>query len=203
MPEARSARKKRLQAAGVWKDFLADRKALMAEHPKWAAHQIDVVMTEKYADVEAPEGPDGERIENAADGEAEDTIDPTPDGPQKQFRREDVEWVYQNLDTDASRADAPSPGAFGLREWAKKPGNKGEFYRNFLAKLLPSKAQVDADAARIDDGSSCEDTCRTLLREIADECGDEKSNEASGPQADPGHESVSDGEPAGSDPEAE
>jgi len=71
-----------------------------------------------------------------------------------------VEWVFEVLEDDGYPSGslktleaAPSMGAFGLLKWARhSPNNKAEFYRSFVAKLLPSKSEIDAGLDFGDDG---------------------------------------------------
>jgi hypothetical protein len=47
-------------------------------------------------------------------------------------------WAFEQLDCDwITPADAPSPGAWSLREWARSSMSaRSEFYRTFVAKLV-------------------------------------------------------------------
>jgi len=184
--ETRAEMKQRLMSEGRWQQYLAERRALEEEHPDWGYNDIKTTMEGRYPPLFDGEAVDAEldRPEVEADAELiEDAVDDSAvmvaaTGTAR-FRREDVEWVYANMGVKSLaftkkrlEADAPSPGAYGLWAWAvKSPANESEFYRNFLAKLLPSKSQIDTDDARFDDGSSVEDTCKAILREIEVEDG--------------------------------
>lgn len=53
-------------------------------------------------------------------------------------------WAYENLDADwITPADAPSLGAWSMREWARSsPSTRSEFYKTFVAKIvLPPQEQ--------------------------------------------------------------
>jgi hypothetical protein len=65
--------------------------------------------------------------------------------------RSDIEWAYLNKNNkDALPGDAPNIGAYGLMLWARD--NAHEFYTSIFSKVLPSKAAIDADAVKSDDG---------------------------------------------------
>ncbi len=83
----------------------------------------------------------------------------------------DIIWVYQNMKvTGVKPEDAPSSGAWALLEWARKPANMRDFYKDFLSRMLPTRAEVDREWQHADDGKSVEETCNQLL-ELADELG--------------------------------
>lgn len=83
--------------------------------------------------------------------------------------RQDVYWVYNNIDvTDVTAKDAPSPGAWSMREWARHSGmQRNEFYRNFCAKLLPSKKEMEEEDRLSDDGRDVRNTIDQLLARLA------------------------------------
>jgi hypothetical protein len=68
-------------------------------------------------------------------------------------------WVAENLDADwITPADAPSPGAWSMREWARSsPSTRSEFYKTFVAKIVMppqealrrQKEEKDADHERL------------------------------------------------------
>jgi hypothetical protein len=65
--------------------------------------------------------------------------------------RSDIEWAYLNKNNkDATPDDAPNIGAWGMMTWAREHAH--EFYMSIFTKVLPSKAAIDADAVKSDDG---------------------------------------------------
>ena len=82
-------------------------------------------------------------------------------------------WAFEQLDCDwTTPADAPSPGAWGMLEWARSSmAARTEFYRTFAAKivLLPQEEARRADEERQRKRSTANATTRDaidrLLRE--------------------------------------
>lgn len=60
---------------------------------------------------------------------------------------EAVRWTFEHLDaTWVTPADAPSAGAWSLRESARiNPGTRAEFYRTFVPRMLPTRQQIDRE----------------------------------------------------------
>lgn len=79
--------------------------------------------------------------------------------------REIVEWVFDHLgDKKSELPNAPTAGAKALLEWAQSSdGNKGDFYRVFYARFLPTKQEVDKQDGRGDGTDRCERTIRKLV----------------------------------------
>jgi AraC-like DNA-binding protein len=80
-------------------------------------------------------------------------------------------WAFEHLDADwVTPADAPSPGAWSLLEWARSSiATRTEFYRLFVAKvLLPPQedarqAEKEREERRMANGST-QDAIERLLR---------------------------------------
>lgn len=74
--------------------------------------------------------------------------------------------MHNTLDAeDISWRDAPSVGAWSLREWVREnPGNRTLFYKTFLGRLLPTRSQLDSAIEREDDGSDVEATIERIMR---------------------------------------
>ena len=76
--------------------------------------------------------------------------------------KKDVEWVYQMLAfevDDLDPKDAPSPGAWNLLRRTKGDGgNQNYFFKDLVAKLLPSRTTLEMEERRRDDGSPVDDT---------------------------------------------
>ncbi len=67
-----------------------------------------------------------------------------------------VDWVAANISLSAPDvSEAPSSTAWGMLIWAQAtPGNTNEFWKNIFPKLMPTRAQIEADNSRSDDGRS-------------------------------------------------
>ena len=72
-------------------------------------------------------------------------------------------WAFEHLDADwVSPADAPSAGAWSMREWARSSmAARSEFYRTFVAKLVMPPQE---EARRTQEEAAARD--RRLFREI-------------------------------------
>lgn len=78
--------------------------------------------------------------------------------------RQVVEWVFNNLDVEGLKPkDAPSPGAWSLLQRVRLyPELTVDFYKTVWPKLLPNKAQIEAeDRAR---GGGTDELERSLER---------------------------------------
>lgn len=98
--------------------------------------------------------------------------------------RRSMDWVFENIDvTDVTKEDAPSAGAWALLKWVRRsPANQSDFYKNFSAKMLPSRQQLDHEERKTDDGS---DLTRTIahLQGVSDAI---QSHGSQALQAEPG-----------------
>jgi hypothetical protein len=101
-------------------------------------------------------------------------------------------WAFEQLDCDwITPADAPSPGAWGMLEWARSSmAARSEFYRTFVAKLVmrpQEEAREAKEAAEAHDRELhkrlfghlkpdpeadrvAEETVRRMLREEDERC---------------------------------
>jgi hypothetical protein len=80
-----------------------------------------------------------------------------------------IEWVFQYWQTDdVVPWDAPSPGAWSLRDSMRTNGAfRAQFYMNIYPKLLPTKTQLDELLARMaDDGRDVIDLCEAFAAVI-------------------------------------
>ena len=77
-----------------------------------------------------------------------------------------IEWVAETLALDdVDPATAPSALAWGMRSWARSTSQTtDEFWKSFVAKLVPSRANLEADEARHDDGRKLDGLEDDLLR---------------------------------------
>ena len=60
----------------------------------------------------------------------------------------DAMWVYANITRNVALEDAPSPGAYGLLQWAKDCPN--DFYKTTMPKVLDIKAKQAGTANQTD-----------------------------------------------------
>lgn len=81
--------------------------------------------------------------------------------------QQDTEWTYQNLNVAWNKIDyatVPSPGAVALLEQAK--GDKKWFLEKYHARLLPTKAQIDAGEWREADDNQVAEMAARLRDEM-------------------------------------
>ncbi len=84
--------------------------------------------------------------------------------------QEDVDWVYQNLEVewpDIPLTNIPSPGGIGLLVQAKE--DKKWFLQTYHAKLLPTKAKIEAGEWSETDDSGIAEMCSRLTAEALEE----------------------------------
>lgn len=184
MAETSEDRKERLQREGRWGAFCKRRDELKKQGlaPKAADKQASV----EFAAGSVPAQPDGSGAQSDANaagtgdlgaataervpesvpavdavGSGGGGIVPAPDAEELSVDiRRDHLWVYANLRNSAVReSDAPGPGAWAmLRQCQADAEECSKFYAR-IGKLLPSRAQIDAEARFSDDG-------RNVLRTI-------------------------------------
>ena len=66
-----------------------------------------------------------------------------------------IRWVSEVLELDGvTMAEAPSATAWGLYQWALK--NKTEFWKSHYTKIMPNKAELNAQGKMSDDGRNIE-----------------------------------------------
>jgi len=98
-----------------------------------------------------------------------------------------IYWVFNSLDNVAvMEKSAPCPGAWSMLQWAKADAaSRDLFFKNYVVKLLPSKAQMEAEEAQADDdGKHLAETIKRLLG-IAD------AAQRAGAQGDAGEPGIS------------
>jgi len=81
-----------------------------------------------------------------------------------------VDWTLCALEVDPAVIDRESapPGALMLYDWASEsPEQCRDFMKTFAARLLPSKARVEAEEKErledVDDGDALEETIATII----------------------------------------
>jgi hypothetical protein len=74
-------------------------------------------------------------------------------GKKPRNMRERIEWVWGSLGiVDIQPEDAPDSQSWFLLSWARTPAGKTEFFRSFVARLLPSKNSAEEEEKFFDDG---------------------------------------------------
>lgn len=156
--------KEDLKKKGLWKKFYTRRDELKKQGtpPQEAEAQAYVEVT-------------GEVQEHEMDKPLKRRPPATPfseltkadfEGKRSGSFREAVEWVFNNLSVvDVTPEDAPSAGAWSLRELARSsPQDRREFIHSVASKLMPSRSQLDAEDMLADDGveTLCAQRLRTL-----------------------------------------
>jgi hypothetical protein len=177
MGETRQQLKERLQAAGVWDDYLALRDRLAkdgltpAQAREEALRQVESRPTTPSQD----ELPDDEHPADPSPGEGQEAA--AVDGGQPDFGRQvpnfqAAQWVAQNLANAKVRPDeAPSGLAWGLLTWVRRtPANQATFWGSIWSKMLPTGAAIKKQqgetgaASEADEGTAlCQDLVTNLL----------------------------------------
>ena len=75
-----------------------------------------------------------------------------------------IEWALEHLDDKKVKGvgHAPCPGAWSLLEWGRD--NKKEFMGGFVAKLIPSRSQLEMAERIRDDGRDLSDRISEIRR---------------------------------------
>lgn len=64
---------------------------------------------------------------------------------------DETRWVMAHIDvTEVEQVDAPSAAAWTLLNWAKE--NQDDFIKNYYARSMPSRSQLDREYAKMDRG---------------------------------------------------
>ena len=87
-----------------------------------------------------------------------------PAEPEFEVRtRRDIEWVYTHLDDKSATAQtAPGPGAWSMLEHFRIKGNRADFFRTYVPKLMTGSEGEAAAPAR-EDGRAIASLCRSLV----------------------------------------
>ena len=168
MRETRKQLKERLQAAGLWEEYVALRVQLAADGLTPAQAREEAL---RRIEARASEPPSGDAPINPAPGETPNTPPAElPDFARKVANPEAVEWVAQNLVNPNVRAgDAPGSQAWGLLTWVRRsPANETTFWGSIWPKLSSTgaaskRAQETDEAEPVDEG---EERCLALLEEL-------------------------------------
>jgi hypothetical protein len=160
MPETKRQLKERLQAEGVWEDFLALRQQLVgdgltpAQARKEALGRIEARLAQQS---ERP-GSDRPRDPPPVTGPAQPaTAERGPDFTRHLPNHEAAQWVAENLaNANVRPQDAPNGLAWGLLQWVRlTPANQATFWGSIWPKLLPTAAALkrgqEAEAGKAGD----------------------------------------------------
>jgi len=181
----------RLKGEGRWSEaqqFIKDARCrLITEHPAWDSRRLTnkawrAMMAAFPADGSLEPAQRERKQANEANASRMRNLEAS--GPDGRFQAElliaaqansdrggiqdDVEWVYQNLDIawpDIVLTTVPSRGSVALLGQAKQ--DKKWFLQTYHAKLLPTKARIEAgEWAQADDGQIA-DMCARLAEDAA------------------------------------
>ncbi|HYE77713.1 MAG TPA: hypothetical protein VEI97_06990 [bacterium] len=161
----------RLEAEGRWKDFVARREALkktgLEPGKCWDVAALEFPPTPARPQPTMPVAASpGEGVAPLPPADHAGVAVATP--TRRPNIRADIEWVYQHLADSVAPADAPSPGARALWDWAHQTGNRASFFGDFVTKLLPTRAQLDKDGERFSpDGDKA---VLDLIQKVLDGC---------------------------------
>jgi len=70
----------------------------------------------------------------------------------------ELDWVQQNMSLPLSALDVaqiPSSGAVAMLKWVKEEGGAKDFFMGLFKSQLPTRKELDAQAALADDGREC------------------------------------------------
>lgn len=86
----------------------------------------------------------------------------------------EIEWVRNHIPiADVQARDAPSPGAWAMLYYVRSdPDGARQFWTQINTKLIPSRSQLQKDAAFKDDGR---DVDEMLLAELRRAAGDDRA----------------------------
>jgi hypothetical protein len=145
MSETRAELKERLQAAGLWRQYVARREQLAAEGltPAQAREQAlrEVEsLPPRPRELPPEEGP-GEGPEPAAE------VGGFPDFGRSVPNTESVQWVAEHIaDAGVRPPDAPSGLAWSLLQWVRlTPANQSTFWSSVWPRLAPKEEGQDWD----------------------------------------------------------
>jgi hypothetical protein len=145
MGEMRRQRKERLQAAGVWADFLGPRGQLVSEGLTPAQADDEAMRRVEALPPRRPEKPPA--MSSGGDIAVENPVQVgteaggLPDFGGNVPNSEAVQWVAENLVNPAVRPqDAPGAQAWGLHQWVRSsPANHNVFWGSIWPKLAPKE----------------------------------------------------------------
>lgn len=165
MGQTRQQLKERLQAAGDWQDYVAQREQLVgegltpAQAREEALRRIDArpPRPRELRTADAQNGPAPTEDPNAT------TVEPSgPDFTRHVPNHAAAQWVAENIANAKVRPeDAPSGLAWGLLQWVRHtPANQATFWGSIWPKLLPTGAALRQRQDRDEQGP-----CPTCGRE--------------------------------------
>jgi len=196
MAESRKEFKDRLIREGRWRAFLEKREFLVStgwsRSDAWGEARLSY--DEAFSDEEiaelaktVEECPASEMVTIVSDPQevtAEVSTTSAPkaplkvqaqledfEGKPKATIRENAEWVAEHLCVEGVvPEDAPSMAAWSMWETFRvSASSRLEFYKTVYARLMPSKAQVDAQDRYSDDGRSTEELLEAFKRSLTDD----------------------------------
>jgi hypothetical protein len=151
MAETRKQLKERLQAAGLWQEYVALRVQLAADGmtPAQAREEALRRVESRAPEPQAVPAPIDRAPASLPDMSPAELPDFSRDVPNSDA----VEWVARNLaNPNVRAADAPGSQAWGLLTWVRRsPANETTFWGSIWPKLsatgAASKRQQEADTA--------------------------------------------------------
>jgi len=176
--ETRLQFKERLQQAGLWDSFVREREALKASgvsgqdawkqlRPKYSGLQPVVATAPEPLPVADAASSDAQASGAAvAPAVTYETLALAAKG-RKAAKPVEMNWVQEHMVlplADIDPASVPSAGAVALLRWAKEGGGAADFFTSLFKSQLPSKKELDAQAAMVDDGRECVGLIEKLQR---------------------------------------
>jgi len=132
MPRLSGERKKfreLMESKGLWDEYSAYRQELLSLGKSAADAESEAMQRFQTMTATIPEG--GPRMAMYA-------------GRKPPTAQKVVQWVFDNMDVeDVLPNEAPSPGAWSLRQECRERGFRSDFYRTIWPKLLPTRSQIE------------------------------------------------------------
>jgi hypothetical protein len=137
MAQQRKVLKQRLQAKGLWGDYLSLRNRLVKEGMPPAEAREEAL---RQVEARPPRQPDPQPSESPSAASAAEEEEVWPDFGSPVPNYQSAQWVAENLASPLARPqDAPSGLAWGLLLWVRRSAaNERAFWNTIWPKLLPN-----------------------------------------------------------------
>lgn len=142
-----------LQSHGVWKKYCEAKGYYMRTKKLKAKEAKRAALCEFYEHLEMEDKRPESEPQGAIAGNDRNDLALTVKGNRKVSTREVFEWVFENMHCDdVTREMAPSNGAWGLLHRCRKDPDAMRDFDKQYAKLLPTRAEIEAGDRFEDDG---------------------------------------------------
>jgi len=163
--ENSTERAERLKAEGRYEEFVTRKLALRKEEHLSTKQAYERAAREFVpADTKLPEAPRPQKVAAVKTQATADAVTDARSGDVVAMERPDyvaiVDWVVMNIDVGmeggpTEQTGPPPRGA--LRLWERARINPDDFYKDIMAKLLPTKSELSQEVKFKDDGRDLTD----------------------------------------------